>query len=70
MADIAAGPPHWARSMQQQIQMPDRQALSLPGSVPQLKATPGVIGRPAPTLGEHTAALLAALQQAPGKPWG
>ena len=70
VADIAADPHYLARGMLQTVQTSDGLTLAVPGIVPKLSATPGALGRPAPALGEHTAAVLAALQQGTGKPWG
>ena len=69
VADIAADPHYLARGMLQTVQTADGLTLAVPGIVPKLSETPGVIGRPAPALGEHTAAVLAALRQGTGKPW-
>jgi formyl-CoA transferase len=58
--DIAADPHYAARGMLQPAATPDGLPLLVPGVVPRLDGTPGVLARPAPTLGEHDAALAAA----------
>ena len=69
VADIAADPHFQARQMIQQITTADGLALAVPGIVPKLGATPGAIRSPAPTLGQHTAQVLAALHgRLAGKP--
>lgn len=62
VADIAADPHFRARGMIEQATTPDGLRLAVPGIVPKLSATPGVIRSPAPTLGEHTAQVLGALR--------
>ncbi|MFM2402190.1 MAG: hypothetical protein RL223_70 [Pseudomonadota bacterium] len=57
VADIAADPHYAARGMLQTAHTPDGLALQVPGVVPRLDGTPGAIGRPAPTLGQDTAAV-------------
>jgi formyl-CoA transferase len=57
-ADIAADPHYAARGMIEKIVASDGQALSVPGIVPKLSATPGGIRAQAPKLGEHTDAIL------------
>jgi formyl-CoA transferase len=61
VADIAADPHYAARGMLQQVRMNDGSLLSLPGIVPKLSRTPGSHRLDAPTLGQHTQAVLAAL---------
>jgi crotonobetainyl-CoA:carnitine CoA-transferase CaiB-like acyl-CoA transferase len=57
VADIAADPHYRAREMILDVVTGDGQSLKLPGIVPKLGATPGRIASPAPTLGQHNAAL-------------
>jgi len=59
--DIAEDPHYRARGMIERIVTADGLALDVPGIVPKLSLTPGCIARPAPALGEHTQAVLAAL---------
>ncbi len=59
--DIAEDPHYRARGMIERITTADGLALDVPGVVPRLSLTPGCIASPAPTLGEHTQAVLAAL---------
>ncbi len=54
IADIAADPHYQARGMLQQITMTDGSALTVPGIVPKLSATPGGVRRNAPALGQDT----------------
>ena len=61
VADIAHDPHFLARGMIEQHTLPDGQGLSLPGIVPKLSATPGRTRWLGPTLGEHTAEVLAGL---------
>jgi formyl-CoA transferase len=61
VADIAADPHYAARGMLQQVRMNDGSLLSVPGIVPKLSRTPGSHRLDAPTLGQHTQAVLAAL---------
>lgn len=61
VADIAADPHFQARGMLDQATTPDGLTVAVPGIVPKLSATPGSVRSPAPTLGEHTAQVLAAL---------
>ena len=62
VADIASDPHFIARGMIDQATTPDGLALAVPGIVPKLSATPGSVRSPAPTLGQHTAAVLGALR--------
>lgn len=61
VADIAGDPHFLARGMIAQATTPDGLQLAVPGIVPKLSATPGAIRSPAPTLGQHTDAVLGAL---------
>jgi formyl-CoA transferase len=58
--DIAEDPHYRARGMIQRIVTASGLALEVPGVVPRLSATPGSLRVPAPALGEHTDAVLAA----------
>jgi formyl-CoA transferase len=62
VADIAADPHYRARQMIERIVTADGLALDVPGICPKLSATPGAIRSLAPTLGEHSQAVLAALR--------
>ncbi|MEX8501570.1 MAG: CaiB/BaiF CoA transferase family protein [Leptothrix ochracea] len=62
--DIAADPHYRARQMIQTITTADGLQLDVPGIIPKLSATPGSIRSLAPSLGEHTEAVLA-LQRTP-----
>ena len=53
-ADIAADPHFAARGMLQEVVANDGEKLKVPGIIPKLSATPGVLPGPAPRLGEHT----------------
>jgi formyl-CoA transferase len=66
VADIASDPHFIARGMIDQATTPDGLALAVPGIVPKLSATPGAVRSPAPTLGQHTDAVLQALRQRRG----
>nr|WP_314527708.1 CoA transferase [uncultured Pseudomonas sp.] len=57
-ADIAADPHYQARDMLLASQLDDGTAVTLPGIVPKLTATPGHVHSRAPTLGQHTDAVL------------
>jgi formyl-CoA transferase len=63
VADIAADPHYRARGMIERVTLADGLALEVPGVVPKLARTPGTADRPAPELGEHTEAVLAALRR-------
>ncbi|OGB01665.1 MAG: formyl-CoA transferase [Burkholderiales bacterium RIFCSPHIGHO2_12_FULL_69_20] len=63
VADIAADPHFQARGMIAQATTPDGLTLAVPGICPKLSATPGAIRSAAPTLGQHTAQVLAALRE-------
>ena len=58
VADIAADPHYQARGMLQQVRMDDGTALTVPGIVPKLSATPGQHRRNAPALGQDTVEVL------------
>ncbi|BDB18992.1 CoA transferase [Pseudomonas sp. CYM-20-01] len=57
-ADIAADPHYQARDMLLASQLDDGTAVTLPGIVPKLTATPGRVQSRAPSLGQHTDAVL------------
>jgi formyl-CoA transferase len=54
VADIAGDPHYKARGMLQEIRTDDGDALTVPGIVPKLSATPGSHRRNAPALGQDT----------------
>jgi formyl-CoA transferase len=58
IADIFEDPHYQAREMILDSQLDDGTPVKVPGIVPKLSATPGGIERPAPKLGQHTAAVL------------
>ena len=58
VADIAADPHYAARGMLQTVTMDDGSALTVPGVVPKLSATPGGQWRRAPALGQDSVAVL------------
>ncbi len=62
VADIAADPHYAARGMLDEVLLADGSRLAVPGIVPKLSRTPGRHRRVAPTVGQDTAAVLAALQ--------
>jgi len=66
VADIAADPHFQARGMLVQATTPDGLTVAVPGIVPKLSATPGSVRSAAPTLGEHTTQVLAALRRQRG----
>jgi formyl-CoA transferase len=66
-ADIAHDPHYAARGMIERHATSDGRQLDLPGIVPKLSATPGSIATPAPTLGQHTDAVLAHLGISPAR---
>ncbi len=66
--DIAQDPHYQARGMLQRILTASGLALDVPGVVPKLSATPGSIRSVAPTLGEHTEAVLGRLAPQPVPP--
>ena len=59
VADIAADPHYQARGMLQTLAMDDGSAMTVPGIVPKLSATPGQHRRNAPQLGQDTDQILA-----------
>ncbi len=61
IADIAADPHYQARDMLQHITLADGSAVSVPGIVPKLSATPGGQYRNAPALGQDTDAVLSGM---------
>ncbi|MGT2476557.1 CaiB/BaiF CoA transferase family protein [Paraburkholderia terrae] len=58
IADIAADPHYKARDMILDAALPDGTPVQLPGVVPKLTETPGTVRTPAPSLGQHTEAIL------------
>jgi formyl-CoA transferase len=58
VADIAADAHYRARGMIERVEMADGSSLEVPGIVPKLSRTPGVLPRRAPALGEDTDAVL------------
>jgi formyl-CoA transferase len=58
VADIADDPHYQARDMILEAKLPDGTPVQVPGIVPKLSATPGTADTSAPTLGEHTDAVL------------
>ena len=66
VADLAADPHYLARGMIEHLTTADGLRLAVPGIVPKLSATPGAIRSAAPTLGQHTAAVLGALRRGGG----
>ena len=58
VADIAADPHYQARGMLQSLTMDDGTAMTVPGVVPKLSATPGQHRRNAPQLGQDTDQIL------------
>jgi formyl-CoA transferase len=66
--DIAQDPHYQARGMLQRILTASGLALDVPGVVPKLSATPGSIRSVAPTLGEHTEAVLGRTAPQPAPP--
>jgi formyl-CoA transferase len=61
VADIAADPHYRAREMIVDTKLPDGTPIQVPGIVPKLSETPGVIAHAAPALGEHTDDVLGGL---------
>lgn len=59
--DIAADPHYQARGMLLPSELDDGTPVTLPGIVPKLTATPGRVQTRAPTLGQHTDAVLEGL---------
>lgn len=60
-ADIVADPHYAARDMIEHHQLADGQGIDLPGIVPKLSETPGRTAWLGPSLGEHTAQVLASI---------
>jgi formyl-CoA transferase len=56
--DIASDPHYLARDMILDTQLPDGTPVKVPGIVPKISATPGMVNSSAPTLGQHTDAVL------------
>ncbi|SIT45145.1 L-carnitine dehydratase/bile acid-inducible protein F [Paraburkholderia ribeironis] len=61
VADIVADPHYQARDMVLQAQLPGGASVKMPGIVPKLSDTPGVVRWQGPSLGEHTGSVLSAL---------
>jgi crotonobetainyl-CoA:carnitine CoA-transferase CaiB-like acyl-CoA transferase len=61
VADIVADPHYQARGMLVQAELPGGTSVKMPGIVPTLSETPGEVRWSGPTLGEHTASVLAGL---------
>ncbi|AKU21336.1 CaiB/BaiF CoA-transferase family protein [Massilia sp. NR 4-1] len=61
VADIVADPHYQAREMILQATLPDGVQVKMPGIVPKLSDTPGAVRWQGPTLGQHTAEVLAGL---------
>ncbi|UTY59846.1 CaiB/BaiF CoA-transferase family protein [Massilia sp. erpn] len=61
VADIVADPHYQARDMILQATLPDGVQVKMPGIVPKLSDTPGAVRWQGPTLGQHTAEVLAGL---------
>ena len=61
VADIVADPHYQARQMILDTELPGGAAVKMPGIVPKLSETPGGVNWQGPTLGEHTASVLASL---------
>jgi crotonobetainyl-CoA:carnitine CoA-transferase CaiB-like acyl-CoA transferase len=60
-ADIHADPHYAAREMIETHALPDGSPIDVPGAVPKLSATPGRTRWLGPSLGEHTAEVLASI---------
>ena len=60
-ADIVTDPHYAARGMLLNATLPDGTAVKMPGIVPKMSDTPGEVRWQGPTLGEHTAEILADL---------
>ena len=58
VADIASDPHYRARNMILDAHLHDGTPVQVPGIVPKLSATPGTVNSQAPTLGQHTDAVL------------
>ncbi|NVD97541.1 CaiB/BaiF CoA-transferase family protein [Massilia sp. BJB1822] len=61
VADIVTDPHYQARDMILQATLPDGVQVKMPGIVPKLSDTPGAVRWQGPTLGQHTAEVLAGL---------
>ncbi|WP_186072688.1 CaiB/BaiF CoA transferase family protein [Burkholderia gladioli] len=61
VADIVSDPHYQAREMLIPATLPGGAAVTMPGIVPKLSDTPGTVNWQGPTLGEHTADVLAGL---------
>ena len=61
--DIAHDPHYRARDMILPVTTHDGLTVEVPGIVPKLSGTPGVIQRRGPTLGEDTEAVLATIKK-------
>lgn len=61
VADIVADPHYQARGMILDAQLPGGMETKMPGVVPKLSETPGVINWQGPSLGQHTQAVLTEL---------
>lgn len=61
VADIVADPHYQAREMILSAELPDGTQVKMPGIVPKLSDTPGQVRWQGPTLGQHTAEVLAEL---------
>ncbi|RZA09038.1 MAG: CoA transferase, partial [Proteobacteria bacterium] len=61
VADIVADPHYQARGMILDAQLPGGVETKMPGVVPKLSETPGVINWQGPSLGQHTQAVLTEL---------
>ncbi len=59
--DIYEDPHYRARGMIEEVELPDGQAIALPGIVPKLSETPGTTQWIGPALGEHVNEVLASL---------
>lgn len=61
VADIVADPHYQAREMILDAQLPGGAHVKMPGIVPKLSATPGVVNWQGPGLGQHTESVLGSL---------
>jgi crotonobetainyl-CoA:carnitine CoA-transferase CaiB-like acyl-CoA transferase len=66
-ADIVADPHYLARDMVLQAELPGGVRVKMPGIVPKLSATPGRVNWQGPSLGQHTASVLAELGMSAGQ---
>ncbi|QIB35494.1 CaiB/BaiF CoA transferase family protein [Ancylobacter pratisalsi] len=67
VADIISDPQYLSRDMILPSQLPDGTNVKMPGIVPKLSETPGVVNWAGPRLGEHTSALMAGLGYDPSE---